>query len=56
LTFLSFFESVVGLEYATAAPEVQWILAGGATITAVAFTVLLLWGLFLFVKGLAHGK
>lgn len=56
MTFLEFFESIIGIEFSTASPELQWILAGGATLTATAFSVLLIWGLFLFVKGLAHDK
>lgn len=56
MDLITYVESIIGITYSTASPEIQWILAGTAAIIAVSFNVLLMWGLFLFVKGMAHGK
>jgi len=56
MDLITYVETIIGISFSTASAEIQWILAGTAAIIAISFNVLLMWGLFLFVKGLAHGK
>lgn len=56
MNFLEMFEYFLGLDYTQVEPEIQQIMVSASAICALSFCILLMWGLFLFVKGMAHGK